>query len=316
MDENAVPATLPGALATAPFEEHRPHLRAVAYRLLGTSEEADEAVEEVRRTWPARHPPIAPGPVPAPYDPVEAVARVCLDRLRSRETHREHPWDPWDPWASGMPDHGHDHGEPDRRHDHGEPDHRHDPGEPDHRHDPEEPPPPTALDGLTPPERLAFVLHDEFSVPYERIAPILERTPAATRQLAGRARYRLREAEEMPEPDLPRQRDVVAAFLAAARSGDAAGVHDLLDPDVVLRADATAERTGATAVHGPGAVAEAIARQVSTARKALVDGAAGLAWPAEGDPRLVFAFTVLEDRITAIDALSDADHIGRLRLQL
>ncbi|MCX5227038.1 sigma factor-like helix-turn-helix DNA-binding protein [Streptomyces sp. NBC_00233] len=291
MDENTVPATLPGAFPAAPFEEHRPHLRAVAYRLLGTFEEADEAVEDVRRTWPARLPPIAPGPVPVPalYDPTEAVARACLDRLRSRETHREHPWDPWDPWASGQPD---------------------------HRSDPEEPPPPTALDGLTPPERLAFVLHDEFSVPYERIAPILERTPAAARQLAGRARYRLREAEEMPAPDLPRQRDVVAAFLAAARSGDAAAAHELLDPDVVLRTDATAERTGATAAHGPGAVAEAIARQVSTARKALVDGAAGLAWPAEGDPRLVFAFTVLEDRITAIDALSDADHLGRLKLQL
>ncbi|MFF5919125.1 sigma factor-like helix-turn-helix DNA-binding protein [Streptomyces flavochromogenes] len=288
MDENAVPTTLPGAVPTAPFEEHRPHLRAVAYRLLGTFEEADEAVEDVRRAWPARRPPIAPGPVPAPYDPTEAVARACLDRLRSRETHREHPWDPWDPWASGMPN---------------------------HRDDPAEPLPPTALDTLTPPERLAFVLHDEFSVPYERIAPIVERTPAATRQLAGRARYRLREAEEMPEPDLPRQREVVAAFLAAARGGDAAA-HDLLDPDVVLRADATAERAGMTTVHGPGAVAEAIARQVSTARKALVDGAAGLAWPAEGDPRLVFAFTVLENRITAIDALSDADHLGRLKLQL
>ncbi|MET7756306.1 RNA polymerase subunit sigma-70 [Streptomyces sp. NPDC005389] len=292
MDENAVPATLPGGLAgalpAAPFEELRPHLRAVAYRLLGTPEEADEAVEDVRRTWP-RLPPIAPGPVPAPYDPTDAVARACLDRLRSRETHREHPWDPWDPWASGMPN---------------------------HRNGPEEPPPPTALDGLTPPERLAYVLHDEFSVPYERIAPIVERTPAATRQLAGRARYRLREAEEMPEPDLPRQRDVVAAFLTAARSGDTAAVRELLDPDVVLRADAAAERAGAAAAHGPGPVAEAIARRVSTARRALVDGAAGLAWPAEGDPVLVFAFTVLDDRITAIDALADADHLGRLRLQL
>ncbi|MBP2582970.1 RNA polymerase sigma-70 factor (ECF subfamily) [Streptomyces sp. PvR006] len=293
MDENAVPATLPGALPgvlpAAPFEELRPRLRAVAYRLLGTSEEADEAVEDVRRTWPARRPPIAPGPVPAPYDPIGAVARACLDRLRSRETHREHPWDPWDPWASGLPN---------------------------HRSGTEEPPPPTALDGLTPPERLAYVLHDEFSVPYELIAPVLERTPAATRRLAGRARYRLREAEEMPEADLPRQRDVVAAFLAAARSGDAATVRELLDPDVVLRADAAAERTGTTAAHGPGAVAEAVARRAGTAGKALVDGAAGLAWPAGGDPVLVFAFTVLEDRITAIDALADADHLGRLRLQL
>ncbi|MEU2074705.1 sigma factor-like helix-turn-helix DNA-binding protein [Streptomyces sp. NPDC013489] len=230
MDENAVPATLPGplpgALPAAPFEELRPRLRAVAYRLLGTSEEADEAVEDVRRTWPARRPPIAPGPVPAPYDATDAVARACLDRLRSRETHREHPWDPWDPWASGLPNHR---SGPEENHLNGP--------EQTHRSGPEPPPPSTALDGLTPPERLAYILHDEFSVPYERIAPVLERSPAATRQLAGRARYRLREAEEMPEADLPRQRDAVAAFLAAARTGDAAAVRALLDPDVVLRAD-------------------------------------------------------------------------------
>ncbi|MFB7395321.1 RNA polymerase subunit sigma-70 [Streptomyces sp. NPDC056191] len=317
MDENAVPATLPGALPgalpAAPFEEFRPRLRAVAYRLLGTSEEADEAVEDVRRTWPARRPPIAPGPVPAPYDPTDAVARACLDRLRSRETHREHPWDPWDPWASDLPNHR---GGPEENHRSGSGKSPRSGPEDSPRSGPEAPPPSTALDGLTPPERLAYVLHDEFSVPYERIAPVLERTPAATRQLAGHARYRLREAEEMPEADLSRQRDVVAAFLAAARTGDAAAVRALLDPDVVLRADAAAERAGVTAAHGPGAVADAIARRASTARKALVDGAAGLAWPAEGDPVLVFAFTVLEDRITAIDALADADHLGRLRLQL
>ncbi|MCD2466078.1 RNA polymerase subunit sigma-70 [Streptomyces sp. MBT42] len=317
MDENAVPATLPGALPgalpAAPFEEFRPRLRAVAYRLLGTSEEADEAVEDVRRTWPARRPPIAPGPVPAPYDPTDAVARACLDRLRSRETHREHPWDPWDPWASDLPNHR---GGPEENHRSGSGKSPRSGPEDSPRSGPEAPPPSTALDGLTPPERLAYVLHDEFSVPYERIAPVLERTPAATRQLAGHARYRLREAEEMPEADLPRQRDVVAAFLAAARTGDAAAVRAPLDPDVVLRADAAAERAGVTAAHGPGAVADAIARRASTARKALVDGAAGLAWPAEGDPVLVFAFTVLEDRITAIDALADADHLGRLTLQL
>ncbi|MFE5973833.1 RNA polymerase subunit sigma-70 [Streptomyces sp. NPDC056460] len=319
MDENAVPATLPGALPgalpAAPFEEFRPRLRAVAYRLLGTSEEADEAVEDVRRTWPARRPPIAPGPVPAPYDPTDAVARACLDRLRSRETHREHPWDPWDPWASDLPSHRSGSEENHRNHRSGSGKNPRSGPEGSPRSGPEAPPPSTALDGLTPPERLAYVLHDEFSVPYERIAPVLERTPAATRQLAGHARYRLREAEEMPEADLPRQRDAVAAFLAAVRTGDAA-VRALLDPDVVLRADAAAERTGVTAAHGPGAVAEAIARRASTARKALVDGAAGLAWPAEGDPVLVFTFTVLEDRITAIDALADADHLGRLRLQL
>ncbi|WP_328943989.1 RNA polymerase subunit sigma-70 [Streptomyces sp. NBC_00250] len=311
MDENAAPAALPAthpeshpaplpqshptALPAALFEEQRPHLRAVAYRLLGTFEEADEAVEDVRRTGRAREAPIAPGPVPATDDPTAAVARACLARLRSRETLREHPWDPWDPWASGGPHHTA-------------------PATP--LGNPQEQPQPTTLDELTPPERLAYVLHDEFSVPYEEIALIVERTPAATRQLAGRARYRLQEAEEMPEPDLPRQREIVAAFRTAARNGDAAALHELLDPEVVLRADATAVRTGATVVHGPGAVAEAIADRVGTARRALVDGAAGLAWPPEGDPRLVFAFTVLEDRITAIDALSDADHLSSLKLQL
>ncbi|MEK9524153.1 RNA polymerase subunit sigma-70 [Streptomyces venezuelae] len=288
MNESAAPAPPRDVFAAAPFEEHRARLRAVAFRLLGTSEEADAAVEDVRRTWPDRDTPVAPGPVPTPYDPVEALARACLDRLRSRESHRERPWDPWDPWASGVP-----------RDPRG-------PGEP----------PPAALDGLTPPERLAFVLHDEFSVPYERIGPLLDRTPAAARRLAGRARYRLREAEEMPEWDPPRQRTAVAAFLTAARSGDTAALRALLDPDAALRADATAERTGTAAAHGAAAVAEAVGPRAGAARKALVDGAAGLAWPAEGAPRLVLVFTVLEDRITAIDALADEDHLARLDLHV
>ncbi|CCA56581.1 MULTISPECIES: sigma factor-like helix-turn-helix DNA-binding protein [Streptomyces] len=251
MDENAVAETLP-----------------MAYRLLGSREEAEEAARDASGR----------------PDPTAAVARACLARLRSRETHREHPWDPWDPWAAGQ----------DRREGTGE--------------DP--------LDALTPPERLAYVLHDEFSVPYEEIAPVLDRTPAATRQLAGRARYRLRETEEMPTPDLHRQRAVVEAFLTAARNGDAAALHDLLDPEVVLRSDATAVREGLPPAHGPGAVSETLANRVSTARKALVDGAAGLACPPEGDPETVFTFTVLEDHITAVDALADKPHLTRLNLQL
>ena len=301
MDEHTVPAPL--------FEEHRPRLRAVAYRLLGTSEEAEETLEDVRRTWRAPEHPSGPPPAgpdradvpPPPGDPTAAVARACLDRLRARETHHEHPWDPWDPWASGGPP---------------RPGGAADPDGPTAADGPEERPLPSALDGLTPPERLAYVLHDEFSVPYEEIAPVVDRTPAATRQLAGRARYRLREAEEMPEPDLSRQREVVAAFLAAARGGDTAALRELLDPEVVLRADTAAVRAGAAAAHGPGAVAEAVAGRAGTARKALVDGAAGLAWPPEGEPRLVFAFTVLDPRITAIDALSDADPLNRQKLRL
>ncbi|MEV6248329.1 sigma factor-like helix-turn-helix DNA-binding protein [Streptomyces sp. NPDC051742] len=268
------------------FEKDRPRLRAVAHRLLGTSTEAEEAVRDARTTWRR------------PEDPVAAVARACLARLRARETHRGHPWDPWDPWAAG---------EPTPRHD---------------RTGPEQPPQ-AVLDRLTPPERLAFVLHDEFAVPYEEIAPVLDHTPAATRRLAARAAHRLREAEDMPEQDLPRQREVVGAFLTAARNGDAAALTALLDPDVVLRADAAAVRAGATGAHGPAAVAEALAGRAATAAEALVDGAAGLAWPAEGEPEIaegepemVLAFTVLDGRITSLDALSDADHLRRMDLRL
>ncbi|WP_435969378.1 hypothetical protein [Streptomyces sp. Qhu_M48] len=158
--------------------------------------------------------------------------------------------------------------------------------------------------------------HDEFSVPYEEIAEVVERTPAATRQLAGRARYRLRETEEMPEPDLARQREVVAAFLAASRSGDTDALRALLDPEVVLRADETAVREGVPGAHGPAAVAEAVLAWTSTAGKAVVDGAAGLAWPPRRDPRIVFTFTVLEGRITAVHALADEMRLGHLNLRL
>ncbi|MGA5063263.1 sigma factor-like helix-turn-helix DNA-binding protein [Streptomyces exfoliatus] len=273
-DEDGLPAT-----PETRFEKDRPRLRAVAHRLLGTSTEAEEAVEDARRTWRR------------PEEPVAGVARVCLARLRARETHRGRPWDPWDPWAAGEPT------------------------SQDDRVGPEQPPQ-TVLDRLTPPERLAFVLHDEFAVPYEEIAPVLDHTPAATRRLAARAAHRLREAEDMPERDLPRQREVVGGLLTAARNGDAAALAALLDPDVVLRADAAAVRAGATGAHGPAAVAEALAGRVATAGKALVDGAAGLAWPAEGEPEMVLAFTVLDGRVTSVDALSDAEHLRRLDLRL
>ncbi|WP_078946179.1 sigma factor-like helix-turn-helix DNA-binding protein [Streptomyces exfoliatus] len=269
---------LPGAPET-PFEKDRPRLRAVAHRLLGTSTEAEEAVEDARTTWRR------------PEDPAAAVARACLARLRARETHRGGRWDPWDPWAAGEP------------------------APRDDRIGPEQPPQ-AVLARLTPPQRLAFVLHEEFAVPYEEIARVLDHTPAATRRLAARAAHRLREAEDMPEQDLPRQREVVGAFLTAARNGDAAALTALLDPDVVLRADAAAVRAGATGAHGPAAVAEALAGRAGTAGKALVDGAAGLAWPAEGEPEMVLAFTVLDGRITSMDALSDAEHLRRMDLRL
>ncbi|WP_449345494.1 sigma factor-like helix-turn-helix DNA-binding protein [Streptomyces narbonensis] len=171
------------------------------------------------------------------------------------------------------------------------------------------------MEALTPPERLAFVLHDLFDVPYEEIAPVLERTPAAARQLAARARHRVRGTEEMPEPDPARQRETVAAFLAAARDGDSEALLALLDPDVALRADPTAVRAGMRTAHGAGTVALALAGPIREARQALVDGAAGLVLTRGGRPDTVFAFTVLEGRITSVDVLADEGHLGRLTVR-
>lgn len=287
-------------------EERGPRLKAVAYRLLGSSDEADEAVrdavrESVREAVHASMPGSAPepvrnsvrGPVRATARrPVaggrvlDALARVCLERLRARETHRTAPWDPWAPVA----------------------------------HDPTDPDPAllTALDTLTPPERLAFVLHDLFDVPYEETARILERTPAAARQLAAHARHRVQGAEEMPEPDPARQRETVAACLAAARARDSEALRALLDPDVALRADPTAVRAGVRPAHGAGQVAPALAGRILEARPALVDGAAGLVLSRGGPPgtvHTVFSFTVLDGRITSVDVLADEGHLSRLTVQ-
>ncbi|MFB6840844.1 sigma factor-like helix-turn-helix DNA-binding protein [Streptomyces sp. NPDC056361] len=291
----------------ARFEEERQRLRAVAYRLLGTFDEADDAVREavLRAAREAVRASVRRGD-----PPTEIVARVCLERLRAREAHRGKPWDPWDPWAVGAPNRPH------------RPDEVSDPG----RRallaadsDSTAPDLPQVLDGLTPSERLAYVLHDLFSEPYEEIAGILDRTPSAARQLAGRARHRVGGAEEMPHPDPDRGREVVAALLEAARNGDLDGLLALLDPDVVLRADAAAVRAGTAAAHGAPAVARPVARHARAARPALVDGMAGLV---EGDPAgsgdatAVLGFTVLHDLITSVDLLADADHLSRLDLRL
>ncbi|WP_314617464.1 sigma factor-like helix-turn-helix DNA-binding protein [Streptomyces stackebrandtii] len=270
MDDDADDA--PGTRA------QEPRLKAVAYRLLGSFDEAEEAVEQAIRDAP-RH------PAPTTGDPfLAALTRICLERLRARETHRTAPWDPWDPWDAD-------------------------------RAGPEGRALLAAMDSLTPPERLAFVLHDLFDVPYEEIAATLERTQAAARHLAGRARHRVQGTEEMPEPDPARQREVVAAFLAASRTGDSKAMLALLDPDVALRADPTAVRTGARAAHGAVPVALALAGRTREARQALVDGAAGLVLTREGRPRTVFAFTVLDGRITSVDVLADEGHLGRLTVR-
>jgi RNA polymerase sigma-70 factor (ECF subfamily) len=173
------------------------------------------------------------------------------------------------------------------------------------------------LDTLAPAERLAFVLHDMFDVPFEEIAPIVGRSPAAARQLASRARRRVRGAEAVPDADLARQRAVVDAFLAAARGGDFQALLAVLDPDVVLRSDQAAVQVGASGeLHGAAAVADTFAGRARAARPALIDGAAGLVWAPGGVPRVVFGFTIADGRIVAIDVVADPERLSRLQVAL
>jgi RNA polymerase sigma-70 factor, ECF subfamily len=170
------------------------------------------------------------------------------------------------------------------------------------------------LDTLAPAERLAFVLHDLFAVPFDEVAPILDRSPAAARQLASRARRRVRRAAPVPDADLGRQRAVVGAFLAAARDGDFDALLAVLDPEVVVRA----EPAGASReVHGRGAAAEealAFSRRARWARPALVNGAAGLVVVSHDRPLSVMGFTVTRGRIVEIDILADPERLHRLDL--
>ena len=167
------------------------------------------------------------------------------------------------------------------------------------------------LDTLAPAERVAFVLHDTFDVSFDEIAPIVDRTPAAARQLASRARRRIRGASADRRSDQARQRELVGAFFAASREGDFRALLMLLDPDVKLRPDRAAVSAGAEeGVRGAAAVAEAFAGRARAARLALIDGRPGAVWAPGGQPRVVFAFTVHRDKITAIDMIADP---GRVR---
>jgi RNA polymerase sigma-70 factor (ECF subfamily) len=278
------------------FEEHRPRLRAVAYRMLGSLTEADDAVQD---TW-LRLSRAGAGEVENLGGWLTTiVARVCLNMLRSRTTRREEPLDARlpDPVVSR-----------------------------ERALQPEE----EALladsvglallvvlDSLSPAERLAFVLHDMFELPFEEIAPMVGRTPAAARQLASRARRRVRGAElPAPDPDLARQRGVVDAFFRAARGGDFDALVSVLDPDVVLRSDFGARRPAASRVtRGAAAVArQALLGALPTAHlhPALVNGAAGVVVTVRGRPFAVLGFTVTEGRIVEIDAIADPERVRRI----
>jgi RNA polymerase sigma-70 factor (ECF subfamily) len=272
------------------FETHRQRLRAVALRMLGSSHEADDAVQEAWLRLSR-----------ADADAVDnlggwlttVVARVCLDMLRARASKREVP--------------------------------------PDATPDPVSVTSPEdealladsvglalqlVLETLAPAERLAFVLHDMFAVPFEEIAPIVGRTPVAARQLASRARRRVQSDPAVPDASAAIQRRVVAAFLAASRDGDFAGLLRLLDPEVVLRADPTVVGFGAAAeVRGPEAVARTFAGRAEAATLSLVDGLAGAVWSVGGRPRVVFGFTVRGGQVVGIDLLGDPETLDVLDLQ-
>jgi RNA polymerase sigma-70 factor, ECF subfamily len=282
------------------FERERGRLTAVAYRMLGSSIDAEDAVQE---TWIRLNRVDA-----AEVDNLSAwlttvVARVSLNMLRSRRTRREQPLEP--PEAL----------------------------DPSVDQDVQTQPEPQAvlaesvglallvvLDTLSPAERLAFVLHDMFDLPFEDIAPLVDRTPTATRQLASRARRRVRGSDHPLGRDVVRQRRLVEAYLAAVRGGDFEGLVALLDPDVVLHADRTAASTptprvlrGAHAV-AHGAVASAV-RAPHTA-VALVDGTVGLVMAVDGRLAVALTFQTAGERITAIDVIADPERLREVEVSV
>ncbi|WP_186319070.1 RNA polymerase sigma factor SigJ [Streptomyces sp. SAJ15] len=277
------------------FEAHRDHLRAVAYRMLGSLSEAEDAVQEA---WlkVSRSDTDAVRNLGGWLTTV--VGRVCLDMLRSRTARREEPLGVHlpDPVIGSVDGAG--------------------PEQEALLADSVGLALLVVLETLAPAERLAFVLHDLFGVPFEEIAAIVGRNPAAARQLASRARRRVRGAAPVPDADLALQREVVEAFLRAARSGDFDALVEVLDPDVVARSDGGAQRPGVM-LHGAAAVAgQAItfARFASSARLVLVNGAVGVVATAEGRPMSVMAFTVSGGRVASLDILTDPERLDRLDL--
>jgi RNA polymerase sigma factor (sigma-70 family) len=276
------------------FDEQRGHLRSVAYRMLGSPSEADDAVQEA---WLRLSRSDTSDVQNLGGWLTTVVARVCLDMLRSRQSRRE---EPLEAHVSELPPLAESGADPERE----------------------------ALlgdsvglgllvvlDTLSPAERLAFVLHDMFAVPFEEIAPIVGRSPTAARQLASRARRRVQGAAAVPDADLPRQRQIVEAFLTASREGDFAALLAMLDPEVVLRADPAAAVMGAAPeVHGAAAVAETFSGRARIARPALVNGAVGAVWSQGGRPRVAFGFTIRGGKIVRIDLVADADRLHQLDL--
>jgi RNA polymerase sigma factor (sigma-70 family) len=291
---------------TRQFEEHRSHLRAVAYRMLGSLTEADDAVQEAWLRLDR-----------ADTSDVEnlggwlttVVGRICLNMLRSRTTRRE---DPLEPEVPHVPDPivslAGSAGRSDRT----------GPEQEVLMADSVGLALLAVLETLSPAERLAFVLHDVFAVPFDEIAPIVGRSATATRQLASRARRRVQGSGPTPESDVGRQREVVDAFFAAARGGDFEALVAVLDPDIVLRSDRGA-MPGSAVIRGAQAVAGQALMFSDPSRvlhPVFVNGAAGVVVTLDGRPIAVMGFTVTDGKIVAIDALGDPDRVGRLDLPI
>ncbi|HKP97534.1 MAG TPA: sigma-70 family RNA polymerase sigma factor [Fibrobacteria bacterium] len=290
---------------TQGFEENRSHLKGIAYRMLGSMAEADDAVQEA---W-LRLNRSEPGDIANLGGWLTTVvARICLDMLRARKVRPTAPQD-----ADALAD------------------------LPAAGAGPEEellladsmgPALTVVLDLLAPAERVAFVLHDLFAIPFEEVAAILGRTPEATRQLASRGRRRIQgRGEAVPEADKARRQRIVDAFLQASRNGDFQALLAALDPDVVLRADDMAVRTAAAnqrtgapilaaEIRGAKAVAETFKGRARGAMPALIDGLPGAVWVDKGQVRCAFVFGVRGDRISGIDFVMEPEGLGTLKVEI
>lgn len=280
------------------FEANRSHLRRVAYRMLGSPAEAEDAVQE---TWLRLSRAGANGIDNLGGWLTTVVARVCLDMLRARKVRREEPLSPL-PGVEADREGGQEAGgiDPEREAQLAE----------------------SVglallvvLQTLAPAERIAFVLHDMFDLSFDEIGPVVGRTPTAARQLASRARRRVQGAPALPEPDLTRQRGVVDAFLAASRGGDLDGLLAVLDPDVVVRADDAAMKLGsAPELRGAASVAQAFKGRARNAQVALVNGAPGVVVAPGGTLLLVLVPKVRDGRIVELKVIAEPEKLDGLEL--
>jgi len=276
------------------FEAHRAHLRAVAYRMLGSGSEAEDAVQE---TWFRLNRSDTTSVENLGGWLTTVVARVSLDMLRSRASRREepasaHPTDHIESVAAG--------------------------NDPEHEallSDSVGAALLVVLDTLSPAERLAFVLHDMFAVPFDEIGVIVGRSSNAAKQLASRARNKVQGSGPVADADPGRQREIVDAFLAASRDGDFDALVALLDPEIVLRADATAVAMGSPAeVRGASAVAGTFSGRALGAQPALIDGAVGVVWVVGGRPKVAWDFAIAHGKIRHIEMIAAAGSLGDLDL--